>query len=250
MKFEETRAAGRLRAGAVACAAAGAATAFWIAAAAAATGGEVAAGRFEMSLDDTNRRCQIILRDEDRAVAMPAGCRRALPILLEVNRWDRVDGGVALIDVTGEPVLKFAAAQTGGYVARGPEGETYALQAGGVQMAQAQTRSGGAGASASPAHAARTSDVAGRYAVLRDEGRDTGCMVTLSENARGRGTYRAQLAPACRDQGIVIFDPISWSIERGKLTLTARKGHKLHLDHAADGSWWKKDGKPIGFRKI
>lgn len=75
---------------------------------------------------------------------------------------------------------------------------------------------------------ARAADLAGRYAVLRDV-RDTGCMVTLSPNPRGKG-FRAQLAPACRDQGIVVFDPVGWWLERGKLHLQARKGHNIALD--------------------
>ncbi|MDB5569704.1 MAG: hypothetical protein JWN93_887, partial [Hyphomicrobiales bacterium] len=102
---------------------------------------------------------------------------------------------------------------------------------------------------AAAAGAASARDVAGRYAVLRAEGKDTGCMVTLSMDSRARG-YRAQLAPACRDQGIVIFDPIAWTLERGHLSLTARKGHKAQLELQPDGSWLKKDGKPLGLKRI
>jgi hypothetical protein len=101
----------------------------------------------------------------------------------------------------------------------------------------------------------RINDVAGRYIILRDETRDTGCMLTLDAKSRGpRGTYRAILAPACRDQGIVIFDPVGWQIDRNNhLALTARKGHQAHFERAPDGTWQKdpKDGgKPLGFRKM
>ena len=60
-------------------------------------------------------------------------------------------------------------------------------------------------------------DGSGRYSVLRDD-KDTGCMLTLS------GGGRAQLAPACRDNGIVVFDPVKWAIDHGRLALTARRG--------------------------
>lgn len=229
---------------------------FWMAAAAAATGGE--AGVWRMTLDDTNRACSMVLRDDptadaqSRTLAMPAGCRRALPILMDVTAWRQSDDGLALLDQTGAPVLRFAAAGPRGYLARGPEGETYALQTDAsapVQMAQANGAKPRPPAAAA-APAARVTEVAGRYAVLRDEGRDTGCMVTLFETARGRGTYRALLAPACRDQGIVIFDPQAWTIDRGKLSLTARKGHKLLLEPAGDGVWWFKDKRNLGLRKI
>lgn len=87
---------------------------------------------------------------------------------------------------------------------------------------------------------------AGRYAPLREGGKDTGCMITLE--AAGR----AQLAPACRDQGLVIFDPLSWRLEQGRLALIARKGHKAYFDRQADGIWLRdpKEGKPLSLRPI
>ncbi len=99
----------------------------------------------------------------------------------------------------------------------------------------------------------RAADLAGRYAILRENGKDMGCMLTLSEQGRSGGALRAQLAPACRDNGIVVFDPMAWQLERGRLALTARKGHKAMLEHHEDDSWWKdpKEGsRPLGIRKL
>jgi hypothetical protein len=81
-------------------------------------------------------------------------------------------------------------------------------------------------------------DAAGRYAVLRDD-KDTGCMLTLS------GGGRAQLAPACRDNGIVVFDPVRWMADRAGLTLTARKGHAAHFEKDSAGIW-RRDAKEAG----
>lgn len=81
-------------------------------------------------------------------------------------------------------------------------------------------------------------DVAGRYAVLRDD-KDTGCMLTLS------GGGRAQLAPACRDNGIVVFDPVRWIADHAHLTLTARKGHAAHFEKDSAGVW-RRDAKETG----
>ena len=107
---------------------------------------------------------------------------------------------------------------------------------------------------AAPASTARPNDVAGRYIILREGGRDVGCMLTLDDKARAsNGDLKAQLAPACRDQGIVIFDPVAWRVERGRLVLTARKGHAATFDKQADGAWWKdpaEGGKPLGVKKI
>ncbi len=100
----------------------------------------------------------------------------------------------------------------------------------------------------------RIGEIAGRYAVLREEGKDTLCMVTLFETARGSGYYRAQLAPACRDNGIVIFDPISWTIDRqGHISLQARKGHKMILERDANGVWQRlgdPKARPLALRRI
>ncbi|MBX9760201.1 MAG: protease inhibitor Inh/omp19 family protein [Beijerinckiaceae bacterium] len=108
---------------------------------------------------------------------------------------------------------------------------------------------------AAAAPAPRIAEVAGRYAVLREEGKDTLCMVTLSETARGSGYHRAQLAPACRDNGIVIFDPIAWTIDRqGHISLQARKGHKMALERDANGVWQRLGGdpkaRPLALRRI
>jgi hypothetical protein len=97
----------------------------------------------------------------------------------------------------------------------------------------------------------RPSDIPGRYAVLREGGKDTGCMVTLDSTAGHQGN-RAMLAPACRDQGIVVFDPIGWQIIKGQLVLFARKGHSTHLDPQSNGTFMKdtKEGKPLGLKKL
>ncbi len=95
-------------------------------------------------------------------------------------------------------------------------------------------------------------DLAGRYAVLREK-RDTGCMVTLDSSSRTKGGDRAQLAPGCRDQGIVIFDPSAWQIVKGELVLTARAGHKTKLEKQDDGTWvkdLKEGGKPLGLKRL
>ncbi len=100
----------------------------------------------------------------------------------------------------------------------------------------------------------RIAEVAGRYAVLREDDKDTLCMVTLSEAARGKGYHRAQLAPACRDNGVVIFDPIAWTIDRqGHISLQARKGHKMGMERDANGVWRRMGDpkvRPLSFKRI
>lgn len=256
-----------------------------------------AAGQWDMSLADTNRKCRFVLRAESDAnaaalpVAMPAGCRRALPILAEIGKWSLgVDRTLRLDDADGTPVLEFKPAPNSvELTAKGPEGEIYQLvaekdadlyQQQQRQMAQAPVQSRGFVEQAplgtgfqptkpTPAPAQATSaprtvanreapapvrgPVAGRYAPLRDAGRDTGCMITLDDKTRGpHGTNKAQLAPACRDQGLVIFDPVGWQVEHGRLVLTARKGHKAHFERQENGTWARdsKEGKALALRPM
>lgn len=99
---------------------------------------------------------------------------------------------------------------------------------------------------APPVTARASNDPPGRYAPLREGNKDTGCMITLE------ASRKAQLAPACRDQGLVVFDPINWQMERGRLGLTARKGHKAWFDRQSDGTWLRdpKEGKTLILRVI
>ena len=97
-----------------------------------------------------------------------------------------------------------------------------------------------------PPSASAEPDTIGRYSILRENDKDTGCMLTLRAGAK------AQLAPACRDHGVVIFDPVGWRLEHGRLILTARRGHKAHFEKAEDGVWRRdsSEGRELGLRPI
>lgn len=235
-------------------------------------GVEAAAGGWDMALEESNRRCRLVLRaeasGESHSLAMPAGCRRALPILADARGWrPGEEARLVLVARDGGPLLDFAPDGKGGFAAQGPQGETYRIAPAdpGQRERLAQTAPGfqpARPAPAAPAAApaaptlppATPASMPGRYAVLREEGRDTGCMVTLEEKARGpKGSVKAFLAPACRDNGIVIFDPAGWSLDRGQLLLFARKGHSARFLRQPDGSWTKdpkEGGKPLGLKRL
>ena len=192
-----------------------------------------------------------------------------MPILAAVGTWNNANDALVMLNRDGEAVLNFAPVEDG-LAAKGPEGETYSLTAADPakrrQFAQAPKPAPVAPAApvaapAAPAAAPaaptadplKPADMAGRYAVLREVGKETGCTITLDEKVKGpKGTLKALLAPACRDQGIVIFDPVGWSIASGRLALTAKKGHQAHFDKQADGTWTKdaKEGKPLILKKM
>ncbi len=88
-------------------------------------------------------------------------------------------------------------------------------------------------------------NLAGRYAILREENKDSGCLLIL--NAGGR----AQLGPGCRDHGLVVFDPIGWAAGRGAIVLRARKGHRINMV-LKDGLYVREPaaGRPFVLRKF
>jgi hypothetical protein len=231
---------------------------------------EAVVGQWELSRDQTGLKCRLALRIETaasgvRIIALPYGCRKAFPILADVQGWTlAADGRVVFLDSAGVTLLRFTAASDERLTAAGPGDEIYLLTA-----AHALARADAAAAppggprptgerrelaakGSAPAATLRASDLSGRYAVLREGGKDTGCMVTLDDKASAKGGSKAFLAPACRDQGIVIFDPIGWRIANGRLVLTARKGHSTSLDLQPDGTWLKdpKDGKSLALKKL
>jgi hypothetical protein len=232
-------------------------------------------GAWDLNLEATNRQCRILLRREAAragySLAMPAGCRRALPVLADIEGWTKDDSNLSLTDVAGRVILQFAAGPDGILTAAGPENQTYTLVPTDprrkTQLASTMTASTApspptpvpslkvaqAAKNASPAAPVKAAELPGRYSILREGPKDTGCMLTLDDKARGpKGSLRAVLSPACRDQGIVIFDPTGWAVERSRLVLTARKGHQAHFDHQSDGSWTKdpKDGKGLILKKM
>ena len=232
-----------------------------------------AASAWTLSLDGADKQCRLMLRPavggKAAPVAMPMGCHRAFPALTGVVSWSEAGDGLHLDDASGEPLLAFDA-DGSGFRTTSPQGEVLLLKpadgkgraaldaAASVAPAVAEAAPASAkpaSASKKPAAAAgqKPAEVAGRYAVLRDKTHDTGCMVTLDDKSPGPGrTLKARLAPACRDQGIVIFDPVGWEMVGGKLVLTARKGHMTELETQEDGSWMNdpKKGKTLSLKRI
>jgi hypothetical protein len=225
------------------------------------------AGVWDLSIADTNTKCRIALRAGQptagrQQITVPLACFKAFPDLAPVEAWALTgDGHLDFIKSTGQTVLDFAATDAKAFIASGPQGGIYRLAAipGTPQKKEPFDRQGGAGPAPAVVAAKQdvpaatgTDDAAGRYSILRDGGKDTGCMLTLDNQAKGPGGKKASLAPSCRDEGIVIFDPVGWQIVSGRLVLTARKGHKTHLDAQPDGTWKKdpKEGKSLILKKL
>ncbi|WGJ14604.1 AprI/Inh family metalloprotease inhibitor [Methylocapsa sp. D3K7] len=231
--------------------------------------GQDLAGVWDLSSESSNSKCRIALRAGQSAsgrqqITIPLSCLKAFPDLAPVAAWEVTgEGHLNLFDAAGQTVLDFTPEESRLFHASGPQGGVYHLAV--LQTAPQKKDLSGRGAGTAlapitpaaakkdtPPAAIPAADMAGRYSILRDGGKDTGCMLTLESQAKGPGGKKASLAPGCRDQGIVIFDPAGWQIVNGRLMLTARKGHKTSLDVQPDGSWKKdpKEGKSLILKKL
>ena len=234
------------------------------------------AGTWELAVDNRAEACRLLLRAQksdkgDYFLGMPAACRHAMPWLAKVGRWGLPDATHLTLDEPGGTAVLTLAAAGDGFSAAGSR--VFTLKRVGGADAEAVPLDGPGGpaivrvarrkveaepeAAAPAAHMTAShvtaAEIAGRYAVMREK-HDTGCMLTLDDKTRGKtGGDRAQLAPGCRDQGIVIFDPVGWRLVKGELVLTARAGHTAKLGPVGDDKWAKdiKDGsKPLGLKKL
>jgi hypothetical protein len=238
-------------------------------------------GQWDVMHEQGRRPCRITLNAErsdkgDFFVGVPVACRRGMPVLAKVGRWTLADAThLTLTDPGGRAILTLEA-DGDAFSGKSPDGATYrlvfvpamgrsatsgdasdVLQAKPPQIINLATGTTTVAATSVPSKPSKVSpermgDLAGRYAVLRDKTHDTGCMLTLDDKTRVKGGARAALAPACRDQGIVVFDPTVWQIVNGRLVLTAKAGHVTHLDKQGDGTWLKDpaEGKSLSLKKL
>lgn len=209
-------------------------------------------GTWDLSRDGSTRRCVLTLSGESgpagRRLSFPAGCRRALPILNGVAGWLFTDGNIRLVDKDVRPVLQFT---------RRADARSLVALAGGedhfslvplqiiamMPPTDAVPTSPGAGSAAPdtrvPAPARIETEPApdgprpGTYALDRYHAQDV-CRIELTEAAP---PAPARILDGCRDSGLTVFDPVSWRFEKGRMTLTARRGHQVSLVSTGDGRW-------------
>ncbi|AWN35598.1 AprI/Inh family metalloprotease inhibitor [Methylobacterium radiodurans] len=210
-------------------------------------------GTWDLSRDGTNRRCVMTLGLDNgpvgRKLAFPAGCRRALPITTTMVGWLYTEGGVRLVDKDVRPLLIFTPRpDRGSYGAKSEAGEVYSfvpLDIAAMRppepdrpVASPQIATAGPETSAPdrpavqaalPAPAAGES-APGLYALDRYRDRDV-CRLELA------GDGGVTLMPGCRDSGIEVFGPATWSFAAGRLTLKARRGHTVGLVPNGEGAW-------------
>jgi hypothetical protein len=220
-------------------------------------------GPWDIAVPKNNLKCRIQLnvsgRPQNANVGMPAPCRRSFGTMGTVQFWElTAKGEIRLLGQRGEKLAEFSRADAGllkttvgtneftmePVSGRYPSPERIA----GVDAAVSRLTQPQAETPETPA------TVSGRYSLLRTNNADTGCVLLLDRTLPGNvpKSGKASVERGCQDKGLEIFDPAGWLVERDRLFLYARKGHRMGFNIERNGQLVKDppQGSPLSARKL
>jgi hypothetical protein len=223
----------------------------------------IIAGQWDIAVPKNNLKCRIQLNITGKppaaSVGMPAPCRKSFGAMGGIQFWELTgSGAIRLIAQRGDRLAEFARADAGVLKAnvganeftlepvsgRYPSPERVAsVDAAVARLNQPQTES-----PETPVA------VAGRYTLLRANNADTACVLLLDRMLPGpvAKSGKASLETGCKDQGLLTFDPAGWIVERDRMFLYARKGHRFGFNIERSGELVKDPpaGSPLSARKL
>jgi hypothetical protein len=221
------------------------------------------AGQWDIAVPRNNLKCRIQLNITGRspvaAIGMPAPCRKSFGAMGGAQFWELTGAGaIRLVAQKGERLAEFTRTDAGMLKAlvganeftlepvsgRYPSPERIAsVDAAVTRLTQPQSE-----APETP------SAVSGRYQLLRASSADTGCVLMLDRSLPGpvAKSGKASLEKGCADQGLNIFDPAGWIVERDRMFLYARKGHRMGFNIERSGQLVKDPpaGSPLSAKKL
>jgi hypothetical protein len=221
-------------------------------------------GQWDIAVPKNNLKCRINLniqpRQQKLPVGIPAACRKSFGSFGgAVQAWGLSKAGtILLFDGKGQSLGEFSRSDAGLMKAainnidftmepasgRYPSPERLA----GVNAAVTRLTMPAEDNATTPIR------IAGRYQLARAAGADTGCVLVLDRTQPGliAQSGQARLETTCADKGLLTFDPASWIVERDRLFLYARKGHRFGFNIERDGRLIKDPpaGSPLSARKL
>jgi len=220
-------------------------------------------GQWELAAPNNNLKCRIQLNivgnPAQATVGMPTPCRKSMGSMGRAEFWGlTAKGSVRIVGVKNEMIAEFARSDAGQLKASvGPTEFTLEPVSGrypsperiaSVESAMQRLNAPQADNPSTPAA------IAGRYQLLRAAGADTGCVLNLDRGQPGPVSQsgRASLERGCQDKGLATFDPAAWLVERDRMFLYARKGHRFGFNIERDGQLTKDppQGSPLSARKL
>jgi hypothetical protein len=221
------------------------------------------AGQWDLAVPKNNLKCRIqlnlVAKQTKATVGMPAPCRRSMGAMGRAEAWGLTpQGTIRMLDSKGESLAEFARADAGVLKAsiaandftmepvsgRYPSPERIAS----VDAAVRRLNQPMADNPATPVA------VSGRYKLFRANNADTGCVLMLDRTQPGPVSQsgKASLEKGCADKGLMTFDPAGWLVERDRMFLYARKGHRFGFNIDRSGTLTKDPamGSPLSAAKL
>ena len=221
------------------------------------------AGQWDIAVPKNNLKCRIQLNITGKVpkanVGMPAPCRKSLAAVGGVQCWGlSTKGALRLVGAKGDTIAEFSRSDAGVLKStvgtndftmepmsgRYPSPDRIASVDAAVTRLTLPTAD----------NASTPLAVAGRYQLLRANNADTGCVLLLDRSQPGPVSQsgKASLDKSCADKGLLVFSPSGWVVERDRLFLYAKKGHRSGFNIEKDGRLVKDPpaGSPLFAKKL
>jgi Protease inhibitor Inh len=224
---------------------------------------QTVAGQWDISVPRNNLKCRIQLNITGKIpkalVGMPAPCRKSLAAVGSVQIWGMTTkGSIRLMDAKNQIVAEFERSDAGLLKSSVGSNDFTMEPVSGRYPSPQRLASVDAAvarmALPSADNATTPISASGRYQLLRANNADTGCVLILDRTQPGPVSQsgKASLAAGCNDKGLQVFDPAGWIVERDRLFLFARKGHRNGFNIERDGRLVKDppSGSPLSGRKL
>lgn len=222
------------------------------------------AGNWDLAVPKNNLKCRIQLtvtsgRNAKSVVGIPTACKRSFGAVGNAQTWALLsNGAVRMQGARNETIIDFTRADAGVFKAAIGANEFTLEPVSGrytsnerITSVDTAVQRLGQPVADDPATPAA---VAGRYQLFRANNADTGCIVDLNRALPGpvSRTGKASLEKGCTDKGLLTFDPAGWIVERDRLFLYARKGHRTGFNIERNGLLVKDPpgGAPLSARKL
>jgi hypothetical protein len=222
-------------------------------------------GQWDIAVPKNNLKCRIQLNVQTKAqklpVGIPAACRKSFGSTgAAVQAWGlSKTGTILLFDGKGKALGEFSRNGDTGAMKALISNNEFTLEPASGRYPSPE-RLAGINAAVTrltmPAEDNPTTPIAsaGRYQLARAQGADTGCVLVLDRTQPGliAKSGQARLEKECADKGLLTFDPASWIVERDRLFIYARKGHRFGFNIERDGRLVKDPpaGSPLSARKL
>jgi Protease inhibitor Inh len=220
-------------------------------------------GQWDIAVPKNNLKCRIQLNIFGKVpkpiVGIPTACRKSLASLGNVQTWGMTSTGVViLLGAKADRIAAFSRADAGVLKATVGANDFTMEPVSGRYTSPERVASVDSAVSRLTLPAADNPAtpiaVAGRYQLMRANNADTGCVLLLDRTQPGPVSQsgKASLEKGCVDKGLGVFDPAGWIVERDRMFLYARKGHRNGFNIEKDGRLVKDppSGSPLSGRKL